>query len=319
MDETYKTIKHLADLNVGQIRTNVPLRDHCTWKIGGPADALVEPDCVEQFRRLRRFLHERSIPSLTIGEGSNLLFDDAGFRGVVVKIGRRFAAVAIDGVQVSVQAGASAARLARMCGRAGLSGLEHIVGIPGTLGGLVAMNGGSLRQAIGDGVCTVEAMDAQGNLKTFEWAACGFDYRKSAFQGTDWLVLAAVLRLKQGDPAAIAAAMLAILRERRQKFPRRLPSCGSVFLSTTQMHQTIGPPGKVIEQAGLKGRRVGGAEVSRQHANFIINTGRATAADVCQLVKEVREIVHKQSGFWLQCEARKVSPTGPIQPLHEVL
>ncbi|MHC4551932.1 MAG: UDP-N-acetylmuramate dehydrogenase [Planctomycetota bacterium] len=313
------TIKQLTDLNVGQLRSDVSLAEHCTWKIGGPADVMVEPERVEQFVALRQFLNERNIPSLTIGEGSNLLFDDAGFRGVVVKIGRRFADVTIDGVQVSVQAGASAARLARTCGVAGLSGLEHIVGIPGTLGGLVAMNGGSLRQSIGDVVCTVEAMDAQGSLKTFERPACGFNYRKSAFQGTDWLVLEAVLSLKQGDPAAICADMLAILRERRQKFPRRLPSCGSVFLSTTQMHQTIGPPGKVIEDAGLKGRRVGDAQVSSQHANFIINTGRATAADICELVKIVRDTVHKQTNFRLKCEARKVSPTGHIQPLHEIV
>lgn len=314
-----ETTQQLIDLNAGHVCTNVPLADHCTWKIGGPADIMIEPESIDQFQRLRRFLHDRHIPSLTIGEGSNLLFDDAGFRGVVVKVGRCFAAVAIDGPNVSVQAGASAARLARTCGRAGLSGLEHIVGIPGTLGGLIAMNGGSLRQSIGDVVCSVEAMDAAGNLQTFERDACGFDYRTSAFQGTDRLVLAATLRLKRGDSAAIHAAMLDILRERRQKFPRRLPSCGSVFLSTAQMHETIGPPGKVIEEAGLKGCRVGGAEVSRQHANFIINTGNATAADVCRLVEHIRRTVHDKTGFWLGCEARKVSPAGQIQPLHEVV
>ncbi len=305
-------IRHLVDMNVGRVCFDEPLKNHCTWKIGGPADVLVEPGSVEQITVLRRYLHEQKVASLTIGQGSNLLFDDAGFRGVVVKVGRSFSAVDIDGETVTTEAGASAVRLARQCGLAGLSGLEHIVGIPGTLGGLVAMNGGSLRQGIGDVVVSLEAMDKEGQCHSFMRDACGFAYRTSIFQDSDWLILRATLRLRKESPNTIHARMLEILRERREKFPRRLPNCGSVFLSTEQMHATIGPPGKVIEETGLKGTRIGDAEVSTQHANFIINRGNAGSEDVCRLVRLIREKVYARTGFRLQCEARKVTPAGNV-------
>ena len=315
MTQLLSHIGKLKNLNVGRVCFHEPLKNHCTWKIGGLADALVEPENFEQLTVLRRYLYDHQIASITIGEGSNLLFDNQGFRGVAIKMARLFSAVEIEGNTVRVQTGASVARLARQCGQAGLSGIEHVVGIPGTLGGLLAMNGGSQQNSIGDVVCSVEAIDIKGDVHTFNRDECEFAYRKSIFQDSYWLIVQAVLELKDKDPKVIHTCMLDILRQRRRKFPRRLPNCGSVFLSTSKMYETIGPPGKVIEEAGLKGLTVGGAQVSHQHANFIINTGDATSNDVCRLVKKIRETIHQETGVWLKCEARKILPLGEVYPL----
>ncbi len=315
MTQRHSQFNNLLDLDVGRVIFSEPLKKHCTWKIGGPADALVEPETIEQLKMLRQYLYDNQIASITIGEGSNLLFDDRGFRGVVIKIGRMFSAIEIEKNIVRVQTGASASRLARKCGLAGLSGIEHIVGIPGTLGGLIAMNGGSLRKNIGDVVRSVEAINIKGQTRIFDRAECEFAYRKSVFQDSSWIIVRAVLELQKENPKAVHARMLECLRQRRTKFPRRLPNCGSVFLSTSKMYETIGPPGRVIEEAGLKGLSVGAAQVSQKHANFIINTGGATSQDVCRLVKKIRETVHQKTGAWLKCEVRKISPFGQIHPL----
>lgn len=290
-----------------------PLRKHCTWRIGGPADLLVEPSSWEQVALVLQYAHENGIPAVVIGKGSNLLFDDSGLRGIVVKIGRRLSGLIIAGTVVQAQSGISASRLARAVGLAGLGGLEHIVGIPGTLGGLVFMNGGSLRHAIGDTIVEVRTMDRQGNVQTLSRQECRFAYRDSRFQKEPRIIMGATLALVPGHRDSIATEMLADLRERRRKFPLTLPNCGSVFKSDPQTCASLGPTGKIIESVGLKGAFVGDAVVSQRHANFIVNRANARAEDVLSLIALVRERVFRQTGLTLECEVQFVESTGVIR------
>lgn len=310
-------VNYLQSEKFGKVSTLVPLKRCSTWRIGGPADILVEPESVDEISRLRSYVDKNDIPCVIIGEGSNLLFDDAGLRGLVIKIGRALSSVRIEGTVVYAQAGIAVPRLARIVGLAGLTGIEHTIGIPGTLGGLVAMNGGSQRKNLGSVIDYVEAVDSKGNISQLNSDECKFSYRRSIFQNTDWLITSAQIKLEHGDKEKIRKEMLDNLRSRRTKFPRREPNCGSVFLSDPKMYNTIGPPGKAIEDAGLKGLRVGDAQVSTMHANFIINLGKATSADVIELINSIRTKVHKKTDVIMNCEVRHVIPSGKIQPIHK--
>ncbi|MDO9081188.1 MAG: UDP-N-acetylmuramate dehydrogenase [Desulfuromonadales bacterium] len=309
-------LAELSRLDVGHCIFAAPLRDYCTWRIGGPADLLVEPQNIAQIQRLRRFAYQHDLPCVVIGQGSNLLFSDAGVRGIILRVGQHLARLQIEGDRINAEAGVWVPALARKAQQAGLTGMEHIVGIPGTVGGLVLMNGGSHRQSIGDLVEGVTLVTLEGEIQELSAAACDFSYRHSALQGSGGVVVKVDLLCPHGDRRTIRQTMLADLRERRGKFPLRTPNCGSVFLSSAAMHASVGPPGRIIEERGLKGRRVGGAEVSLQHANFIVNRGGATADDVLTLITAIRAEVRNAIGFELDCEVRYVSPTGEIMPAH---
>jgi len=311
------TLRRLMTEEIGSVCRNEPLRSHCSWRIGGPADLLVEPHCIAHLRRILQLTRESNIPAVVIGQGTNLLFDDAGVRGVVIKIGRGMSRCRIDKNRVRAQAGIWVPQLARAVGRAGLSGMEHTIGIPGTLGGLVVMNGGSKRRSIGDLVQEVRAVDRRGRIRFLSRRDCRFSYRSSSLQASDLTVVHVELECEPGDPRRIHREMLEILRSRRRKFPRKAPSCGSVFVGDATLHERFGPPAKIIEQAGLKGLRVGGAGVSRRHANFIVNLGDGTSADVLALIRRIREIVYKRTGIWMECEVRFVSASGAVVPAHE--
>lgn len=296
-------------------RREVPLRTCGTWRIGGPADFLVEPASCEQMATTLRCASELGIPAVVIGKGSNLLFDDAGLRGVAIRIGRSLARVTITGTTVRAESGVSASRLARVAGLAGLSGLEHIVGIPGTLGGLIFMNGGSLQRTIGQAVTEVKAMDRSGTPRVLRREDCEFAYRSSRFQHEDWVILEATMALVGGRRSEIAAQMRQILRDRRRKFPLTLPNCGSVFKNDPDAYGLFGPPGKIIEDTGLKGLSVGDAQVSDRHANFIVNRGNARAGDVMELIELVRRRVAARTDLALECEVRFVHSTGCVRPI----
>ncbi len=293
---------------------NEPLAAHSTWRIGGPADLLAEPASIGEVCAVVQYARAHGLALLVIGQGSNLLFDDAGLRGIVLKLGGRLGNLEIAGCRILADAGVWVPRLARAAQRAGLTGLEHIIGIPGTVGGLVVMNGGSRRKGIGDNVRRVWVVDHEGNPGTLSRAECRFGYRTSALQGSGALVIRVELECLPGDARQIRREMLADLRERRGKFPRKEPNCGSVFLSTAAMHASVGPPGKIIEEAGLKGAAIGAAEVSHRHANFIVNKGGATSRDVLALIAHVRQVVQARIGFDLHCEVRYVDPRGGVFP-----
>ena len=306
----------LAMMDAGFIMYDAPLADYSTWRIGGPADVLIEPTDAAQVSRVRAYAAEYAIPVIVVGDGSNVLFADEGFRGIVVHVGRVMSAVCVDGERIHAQAGVAVPRLARTAAAVGLGGIEHTSGIPGSLGGLVAMNGGSLRQNIGDVIENVRCLDEAGTAMELTPADCAFSYRYSIFLDKPWIVTDVVLKLQRQERQIIRERMLAILRERRHKYPRRTPNCGSVFKSDAELHARCGPPGWIIEQTGLKGLRLGGAQVSEQHANFILNTGGATAADVLELIATIRQQVHEKMGVWLECEVRYIRPEGPIIQTH---
>jgi UDP-N-acetylmuramate dehydrogenase len=316
-DLLQQQLDQLVSAGVGRIFFDAPLAEHNSWQIGGPADLLVEPETIVQVAAVVSFARICEIPLLVIGQGTNLLFDDAGLRGIVLKLGNRLAKIDISDNRIVAEAGAWVPGLARKAMLAGLAGLEHTIGIPGTLGGLVLMNGGSQRKGIGENVRRVWIVDQEGKQLELSREECAFEYRKSALQGTGAVVVKAELECERQQPQRIRRLMLEDLRERRRKFPRKQPNCGSVFLSTSEMHASVGPPGKVIEDAGLKRTRIGNAEVSDQHANFIVNLGGATSKDVLRLIEYIRKIVNERIGFDLCCEVRYVHPDGTIMPAHK--
>ncbi len=317
LNSPYRTqLLQLAGQEIGRRLFNEPLAVHTSWQIGGPADLMVEPASLAHVAAVIGFVRRHGIPLLVIGQGTNLLFDDAGMRGVVLKLGDNLSRIEITGNRITAEAGVWVPGLARRAMLAGLGGLEHTIGIPGTLGGLVLMNGGSQRCGIGDNVRRVWVVDREGCERTLTREECHFSYRHSALQGTGAVVVKVELECERSEPHLIRRAMLEDLRERRRKFPRKQPNCGSVFLSTSAMHASVGPPGKIIEDAGLKGARIGQAEVSPQHANFIVNLGGATSRDVLSLIAHIRRVVFERIGFELCCEVRYVNTAGELMPAH---
>jgi UDP-N-acetylmuramate dehydrogenase len=309
--------RDLERLAPGQVERDVPLAPLSRWRVGGAAAILVEPDNQAAAAALFAKVVASGVPYFIMGDASNVLFDTDGFDGVVIRIGRRLSDLQISGSTVVAQAGLWVPLLARETARAGLSGLEHIVGIPGTLGGLVLMNGGSNRRGIGDSVRRVHYADASGKLATLERADCQFSYRRSALQDRPWLVLGAELTLESDSVSAVRRRMIDVLVSRRSKFPKNLPNCGSTFLSDPALYETVGPPGRAIEQAGLKGVRRGGAQISPLHANFLVNTGTATSDDILWLIALIRQRVLERTGHAMDCEVRHVAPNGVVRPAHE--
>lgn len=299
----------------GTVLRDVSLATISRWQIGGSADVVVRPRSIEELCRLRAFLATAGIRHVVIGATSNLLFADEGLRAVAVQIGNYLSNVVVSGTDITAEAGTWVPGLARRAMQAGLSGIEHTCGIPGTLGGLVCMNGGSQRHGIGEAIVEVTSVDTVGRLRRRDAAGCGFAYRRSVFQGNDEVVVSVRLGLALGATRGdIRRRMLVIMGDRRRKFPHRTPNCGSVFVSNPAMYAQYGPPGEVIERLGFKGHRIGGAEVSPQHANFIVNSGEARAQDVLSLITSIRTLVHREIGYDMEVEARYVRPNGVMVP-----
>ncbi len=312
-------VKRLQAAHAGEVRVNAPMAGFAHWRIGGPADLLILPRDEAGLVAAVRAARDEDAPVTIMGAGSNLLFDDAGVRGVVVSLTRMTGEIAVQGLALRVQAGASMAHVAKTAARAGLSGLEHAANIPGTLGGLIAMNGGSERRTIGEVVTSTRALAPEGEIVELGPEECGFGYRQSAFQRNGFVILGAALRFAPGDPAAIFARIREDLAAREKKFPLDLPSCGSVFKSHPELYERLGPPGKILEDAGLKGLRLGDMEISPKHANFFVNHGNGRSADALALIAHARRAVHELTGVWLECEARYVPPQGAVMAAHEAL
>lgn len=267
------------------VARDVDLSAISRWRIGGRARVFIRPASIAQVAALRQFFWQRGLRHIVIGQTSNVLFADEGLDVPCIQIGP------------------------------GLSRVD----ITGTLGGLVCMNGGSQRKGIGDSITTVESVDTTGAIRRRPARDCDFAYRRSVFQRNDEIVTAAHLRLSPADPSEIRSTMRAILADRRQKFPRKQPNCGSVFKSNPAMYAAIGTPGAVIERLGLKGLQVGGAQVSPLHANFIINTGGARACDVLGLIMRISNIAEAATGHRMEAEVCYVTPTGDILPANSAL
>lgn len=298
------------------MRRDVSLSTLARWRIGGPADLLAQPRDTAQVAQVVALARQIEIPLFTLGDGSNMLFDDRGFRGIVMQIGAGLDSFTAADTSVTAGAGLWVPRLAHHLARLGLSGLEHIVGIPGRLGGLVVMNGGSQRKGIGTHVQRVRIVTSAGEIAMLERAELDYRYRYSALQGSGAIVTEVELSLTAANSATVRREMIKILVERRRKFPKDQPNCGSTFLSNPTMYDRIGPPGQAIEAAGLKGVAIGGAQVSPRHANFIVNRGGAHADEVMALIALIRETVRARTGFAMDCEVRYLSETGEEHPVH---
>ncbi len=276
---------------------NEPMKAHCSFRIGGPADVFVEPESEATLCALRRWLDARAVPMTVIGNGTNLLVHDEGIRGAVVRLGERFSAISGENRRLYACAGVTLARLAAAAKERGLSGLEFAHGIPGSLGGAVVMNAGAYGGEMRGVVTSVCYMNRSGEIdETWE---PGFGYRQSRFESRGEIVIGAHLRLTPDDPAAIHARMMELWAKRSASQPLDKPSAGSAF-----KRPATGYAAALIDEAGLKGFTIGGAQVSEKHAGFVINTGGATFADVAALMEHIRKTVFEVSGVMLEPEVR---------------
>ena len=289
------------------LRSNVPLADFTTWRVGGPAQWLLEPTTVNDTLEALQWAQHNQIPCRVIGAGSNLLIHDDGLPGLTLSLRKlQGATVDADSGVVEALAGAPIPTLARRAARAGLDGLAWSVGIPGTVGGAAVMNAGAQGGCTADCLESVRVAPLEGG-ESFELSRdqLAFDYRHSRLQEEELVVLSARFRLDPGhDPDEIIRITSGNLSHRTSTQPYTQPSCGSVFRNPEPLKA-----GRLIEGLGLKGSRIGGAEVSTLHANFIVNTGAATAADIDQLIQRVLQQVEAAHAVRLHPEVKRLGFT----------
>lgn len=299
-------VKLLSDLlTPEQVETAVPLSSLTTMRVGGPADVVVTPYGKDEVKKVLRLLAQEAVPYTVIGHGSNIIASDIGYDGVVVRISDNMQHISVQGNIIVAEAGASMASIARIAASKGLTGLEFASGIPGVLGGALFMNAGAYGMEMKDIVQEVEILDMTGKVVRLDRSEMEFGYRHSILQSKSWIVLGATLMLDEGNPEKILAKMKELNEQRRSKQPLDFPSAGSVFKRPDGYFA-----GALIEEAGLKGMKIGGAMVSEKHAGFIVNAGDATCEDVMNLIKEVQRIVKEKSGVELQSELQYLTTGG---------
>lgn len=293
-----KPLVRLCEETGAQIQTDVPMSEHTSFHIGGACRALVTlPDAAACQKIVRRLRTDR-IPFRLIGRGTNLLVPDSGYRGVVLKLGGSLAGQpVVEGETITCGAGTSLKNLCLAALSASLTGLEFAYGIPGSVGGAVYMNAGAYDGEMQGVLTEVTFLNSDAELRTLSAAELGLGYRHSVFMEHDWLILSAKLTLQKGDSDAIRARMRELLGRRQEKQPLEYPSAGSTFKRPAGSYAS-----KLIDECGLKGYRVGGAQVSTKHAGFVVNRGGATYADVMAVCKHVQETVQAKTGFVLELE-----------------
>ena len=283
-----------------EIKKNEPLKNHTSFKIGGPAEEFAEAKSTDDVISLIEYAKEKGIPYMIMGNGSNLLVSDEGVKGLVIKIAKGFDNVEIIGEKVIAEAGILLSKLSNMVADRELSGMEEVSGIPGTLGGGIYMNAGAYGGELKDIVDRVTYLSG-GEIKVAEKGELDFGYRHSRFSGTDDIILSAELSLKKGDIAEIREKMADFKERRCSKQPLAMPSAGSTFKRPEGYFA-----GKLIEDAELKGFSIGGAQVSEKHSGFVVNTGDATAQDVLSLIKHIQDTVYAKFGVKLETEVKLV-------------
>lgn len=289
-----------ANLAPERIIPGAPMSRYTTFRVGGPADVLVDVAAAEEIPLALRAARRAGVPVTVIGNGSNLLVRDGGVRGLVLRVGSAFSAIRREGDMLYAQAGALLSACARLAQREGLDGLAELAGVPGTIGGGVIMNAGAYGRELADVVARVDAVAlSDGKPLAFEGDALGFSYRHSAMMDANVVVTQVALRLTRGDPEAIAARMEETARLRRDKQPLEYPCAGSTFKRPAGDFAA-----RLIDECGLRGLRVGNAQVSEKHAGFIVNLGQARAADVLALMDEVKRRVLDKAGVLLDPEVR---------------
>ena len=274
-----------------------PMAKHTSFRIGGPADVLAQPADEAELAALLKRAREHAVPVTLVGNGSNLLVRDKGIRGLVIKLSNIFSSITVDGNVLTFGSGISLAMASKKAASLSLSGLEFAVGIPGTIGGAVYMNAGAYDGEMAKVVTCVRVMDMQGKISELQASELDFAYRHTALQNSGWIVISVTVALQPGEAESIAAKMADFSQRRISKQPLELPSAGSMFKRPVGYFA-----GTLIEQTGLKGYTVGGAQVSQKHAGFVVNVGGATAKDVLQLISDVQSKVFAAHGVRLEPE-----------------
>jgi len=285
----------------GQILLDEPMRNHTSFRIGGPADLLVYVQDEEDLQHAAGWFRDQGLPFKVVGNGSNILVSDEGIRGGVIKLTPRFNQVTFEGETMLVGAGAKLARVVQQAAEAGLSGLESTVGIPGTLGGALVTNAGTDTGSIGDLVSEAMLMDERGEIRVWKAEELGYSYRQSKLPASRMIVLRARLALEARSQEEIVTKMERLGEKRAGRQPLRFWSAGCVFKNPLEL-----AAGKLLDRAGAKGMTMGGAEVSRKHANFIINRGSATASEVRAMIERLHQMALLTYGLDLELEIELV-------------
>ena len=301
MKPDYTLLDQTAQALGCPLRADEPMARHTTFQIGGPADRFLIVENAAQLQGLLSCLRQAGIPYLVLGKGSNLLVSDKGIRGAVLHLGGDFKKVEVlpDGRTLRAGAGAPLASVCALARERSLTGLEFAWGIPGSVGGGAYMDAGAYGGEMRDVVSRVLHLGPDGAPGEARGEELCFGYRKSRYTGGEDIITAVEFTLQPGDPAAIAGKMEELMARRKDKQPYDMPSAGSVFKRPQN-----GFAAALIEQCGLKGRRVRGAQVSEKHAGFIVNTGGASCQDVLELIAVIQKTVEEQTGTCLECEVR---------------
>lgn len=289
-----------AFIEPNRFRLDEPMKLHTTFKIGGPADCLIFPASMEETEKVLALVNEYKLPLTILGNGSNVLVQDKGIRGVVVKFARPMAKIRHEGTRIIAGVGALLKDVSEAAAQSSLTGLEFACGIPGSIGGAIFMNAGAYDGEMKNVADTVRTVDRAGNIHTYSRDELDLGYRHSRFQDNGEAIVEVELCLEPGDSKAIRAKMDDFTQRRESKQPLEMPSAGSTFKRPKGYFA-----GTLIQETGLKGLQVGGAQVSTKHAGFVVNaTGDATAADVRGLIHEVQQRVYEKHGVMLHPEVR---------------
>lgn len=291
----------VEELQLKNYTFDLPMAKLTSFRLGGPADLAVEVATPGELATVIEYCRREGIPWFLVGKGSNLLVRDGGIRGVVVRLGRGFQEIKVWENKIQAGAAVSLSRLAEAAAAAGLSGLEFAAGIPGSVGGAVFMNAGAYGGEIGQLLTGASLYRPGAGFCHWSREDFAFAYRRSRLQDGDEILLDAQFLLVPGEEAAIRAKMTELNRRRKEKQPLEFPSAGSVF-----KRPAVGYAAQLIEEAGLKGARIGDAQVAEKHAGFIINRGQATAREVLALIDHVKEVVRQKTGVLLETEVRIV-------------
>lgn len=286
-------------LGKDRVLVDEPMKRHTTFRIGGPADFFLLPSTVDEVRGILEICREEELPYFILGNGSNLLVSDKGYRGVIIQLYRNFSNISVEGNEICASSGALLSQIAAAARNASLTGFEFAGGIPGTLGGAVFMNAGAYGGELKDVLKEAVVMTEQGEILTLPVEKLDMGYRTSRIKKAGYLVLEARLVLEQGDMDKIRDITKDLTEKRVSKQPLEYPSAGSTFKRPEGYFA-----GKLIMDAGLRGYQVGDAQVSEKHCGFVINKGNATAADVLTLIENVREEVQEQFGVTLEPEVK---------------
>ena len=293
----YRELLNILDEE--SIKVDKQMKKHITFRVGGPADFLVKPKTEAQLSEVIKFAKKENIPFLVIGNGSNLLVKDGGIRGIVIELSDNFNNYEIEGKIIKAQSGVLLSILGRNAMKNALTGLEFAAGIPGTLGGALAMNAGAYGGEIKSVVKSVRVMNPQGEISEFTNEEMEFAYRRSRLTNSDYIVLSAELELKKGDYDEIKAYMADLTNRRVTKQPLNLPSAGSTFKRPEGYFAA-----KLIDDCGLRGLTLRGAQVSEKHCGFVVNKGEATAKDILDLMYIVKSTVLNKFGVMLEEEVK---------------